>query len=149
MSRNAPYVELARCTGHCCKSFPLPVTMAVLRADVEAVAAGDITARHFQDGAQVLDMLIPLGEPTGDVQKDRYTCRHHGADGNCGIYETRPRMCSEYPYGQPCRIEGCTRVIEELVTIRPRGLLNKAKLWETINAVQAKIEEGSYDGKKK
>jgi Fe-S-cluster containining protein len=36
-----------------------------------------------------------------------YTCRNLTADGNCAIYATRPRMCSEYPYGKPCLYADC------------------------------------------
>ncbi len=51
------------------------------------------------------DMLIFRGERDGT---NFYDCRHLGPDQNCQIYETRPRMCSAYPYGRRCSQAACT-----------------------------------------
>lgn len=57
-------------------------------------------------------MLIPLrsGTPYEAEQNSTgvmleayvYTCRHLQLNGDCGIYEDRPAMCRDYPYGQVC-----------------------------------------------
>jgi Fe-S-cluster containining protein len=76
------------------------------------------------EAAVLADMLIPLGTSTyGDGEKSfLYTCRHHDTEtGDCRIYETRPMMCSEYPYGNECAIEGCTaenKGVDPLTQIR-------------------------------
>lgn len=68
------------------------------------------------DGEMIADMVIPIHwaatERDGRHYFDRafhtYTCRHHLPNGDCGIYERRPRMCADFPYDRPCPIDGCT-----------------------------------------
>lgn len=92
---------MSRCTGHCCRAFPLSCTLEELRApDTKLI-----------DAAFVADMLIPLGKrpgPSGEL-REVYTCRHLSAGGDCTVYERRPRVCWEYPYSRECNVEGCTR----------------------------------------
>lgn len=64
----------------------------------------------------IAPMVIYLGESWWDIQGERreapghyYTCKHYDCSSqNCGIYEHRPRMCSEYPYGRDCNYLDCT-----------------------------------------
>ena len=52
------------------------------------------------------------------TEQHYWTCSNHDrATGNCAIYDTRPRMCKEYPYGRPCGYIDCTQK-DELVQIR-------------------------------
>src|ERR1700690_370117 len=88
----------ARCTGHCCRRFPLNITMDKLKENAAAFGG---------DYALILDMIIQLPDAPDD-HGPRYTCRHLLASGDCGIYETRPKLCSEFPYGRDCNVEGCT-----------------------------------------
>ncbi len=38
-----------------------------------------------------------------------YTCKLFDAEaGNCTAYDTRPKVCSGYPYGRPCLYTECT-----------------------------------------
>jgi Fe-S-cluster containining protein len=37
-----------------------------------------------------------------------YACRHVQLNGDCGIYEDRPRMCRVYPNGSECAFADCT-----------------------------------------
>lgn len=87
---------------------------------------GDIA--HLLDERQITMMLVPLaatiealppdlraiyGETLHDAHKPGgyfYTCRHFDEAGDCSIYESRPNMCREYPYGraQGCQYAGCT-----------------------------------------
>ena len=97
-----------RCTGHCCKRIDLPYTHAEVK---EMQSSGVyklpgskhiVTDRDTINGAPgyteikaVVDAMIPL-------EKDNiYACSHF-KNGNCGIYETRPNLCGNYPYGKRC-----------------------------------------------
>ena len=119
-----PEVEVTRCTGHCCRAF---VLMGYSPAEIEQrVLRPDPDQPEMQDGVQVLEMVIPLGEfasveeagqgvastadPTGKMSHF-YTCRHYKHE-QCAIYESRPAMCRDYPYrNEPCRYVGCTRTV--------------------------------------
>ncbi len=110
---------MSRCTGHCCKNFPLPIRPDELPALQAAI--DNNTARRFADQDTIIPMLIYLGPqqyPDGRAG-GRYTCKHLQPNNDCAIYETRPRMCSEYPYGNPCDHvgKGCTYEPEQLVKI--------------------------------
>lgn len=61
-------------------------------------------AKNCLDGDYIRDMLrFREWTPDGAI----FDCKHF--DGrNCTAYESRPRMCSGYPYGGACRVEGCT-----------------------------------------
>jgi Fe-S-cluster containining protein len=103
-----------RCKGHCCRAFPLSRTLAELEASAKAELAGvtvfvDDAGQErclIEDAALVVDMVIPLGRhrvsPSSGhefaEEREMYTCRHLQPNGDCGIYERRPRVCSEYPY---------------------------------------------------
>jgi len=104
------------CTGTCCAAFRIPHTPASLK---RAVRQGRVL-----DGDQLLDMLIPL-TPKEARERNRqfggdgdnpfpwsdrghhFTCRHWDEDTRlCTIYEERPMMCREFPYGKDCPF-GC------------------------------------------
>lgn len=95
-----PGDEVARCTGHCCRSFIIRRSMEAIRAEAED---GDA------DSATMVDMVIPV-RVTAGVQV--YDCRHLRANGDCSIYESRPRMCRDYPGSSKCTFDGCTRLTE-------------------------------------
>lgn len=88
---------MTRCTGQCCEQFVLSsgghgIDMDQLRAD----------PLRWKDGLIVLYMLIPLGE-------GRFNCKHFDrGTRDCTIYERRPQMCRDYPYGRACPRDGCT-----------------------------------------
>lgn len=100
-------IELARCTGHCCRGFNVPVIEAYGGLDKFRAAWAD---EADSEARIIADMLTPLPKATID-DPQTYDCKHHkAATGDCGIYATRPRMCSAFPYdGQPCEKPGCTR----------------------------------------
>lgn len=98
-----------RCTGHCCKAFTLPISPDELKAK----------AGVYRDGHIIADMAVYLGTGTHDLKTGEfvkqensgwhvYGCRHLQGNGDCGIYENRPFMCRDYPYGHPCKFENCT-----------------------------------------
>ena len=89
----------SRCTGHCCKRFMME----------------DSDCSVLEDGEILRDMLIPLG--LSDVDEDGdlldlpvefFTCRHLQQNGDCGIYQTRPQMCRDYPSVVDCEYTNCT-----------------------------------------
>lgn len=92
---------MSRCTGHCCARFYV---------SVDALTDPD---RLVEDGEYIADMLVPLEVPVDATKQWACTCRHF--DGaNCRAYDSRPRMCRNYPYGGPCAYPGCTLVqVEE------------------------------------
>ncbi len=83
-----------RCTGRCCRGFSLPYSPTGLAS---RAAAGGI-----EDGEQIAAMVIPLGESPTLPGHWRYDCRNLLPSGDCAVYESRPRMCSRYPYGRHC-----------------------------------------------
>lgn len=107
-----------RCVGHCCQKFTIPYEPEQLRAaelQVEAWrAAGADQSRwpEFTRGLAVPEdietigaMVVYLGQEDGSPY---YTCKHFDeATSNCAIYETRPRMCSAFPYGRRCPYDAC------------------------------------------
>jgi Fe-S-cluster containining protein len=123
-------VEVARCTGHCCKDFTLP--LSPLELNHQAARARLRKSRwNPEEILKVADMVIflrtdnvapqrPRGQRKVRGTKDQYktathhyTCRHHDtATGNCMNYENRPAMCSGYPYGRVCQYKACTRRCE-------------------------------------
>lgn len=102
-----------RCSGHCCKRFPLPFGPVELWTEYLEVRASDKVVRHDPvEIVKVAEMVVYLGATyappgaifhNGTTIKHYYTCRYHdAATGDCKNYENRPNMCSDYPYGQPC-----------------------------------------------
>lgn len=81
-----------RCTGRCCRGFPLPYSPTALANQ----------ATTIEDGVQIAAMVIPRGEYPERPGFWRYDCKNLLPSGDCVVYETRPRMCSDYPYGLPC-----------------------------------------------
>lgn len=115
---------MSRCTGHCCRRFPLPVSLDELRerqAQPEAPPDVVYVKPRVRDGDYLLAMLVELGQ--GYYLNGEpcwyYTCRHHDVHtGDCLAYDSRPWMCSAYPYGLMCTIDGCTAENRGLVQIR-------------------------------
>lgn len=84
-----------------------------LKRNYEAWRAGKETwiddagteMNHSEDIFLVYPMAIPLNE---DPKCCVYTCKHLKQNGDCGIYENRPRMCINYPYETECTFKDCT-----------------------------------------
>ena len=112
-----------RCKGHCCKLFFLNYSPEELwTAYGEWVAlqedkrpGGRIINREIYLVAPMvrLEEVFKPGEtdPMGVVCKKTsyfYSCAHQNDNGDCGIYQHRPVMCVNYPYGKRCVYDGCT-----------------------------------------
>ena len=93
-------VEGSRCSGHCCKRFHLKESVL------------DSITKTYDgpwDGDIIVDMLILLEWYDDDRGGGAFTCRHFDTEtNNCQIYDRRPGMCRNYPYGEECSFEGCT-----------------------------------------
>jgi Fe-S-cluster containining protein len=107
--------DISECPGLCCAAFYWPHTLTETR---KRAAANRLT-----DGAQIADMLIPLTPKQAKERhvafggthdwmkwKDRghhFTCKNWDEDTRlCRIYEDRPTMCRDFPYGNDCPM-GC------------------------------------------
>ena len=53
----------------------------------------------------VAPMLVPLRRIRGEWL---YTCKHLRKNGDCGIYEFRPRMCRDFPGESACPFPICS-----------------------------------------
>lgn len=127
----------SRCSGQCCNAFTLPCTPEQIVEAIEHLKRCEVDPEYkatFLSGGgpniwlpmeytTILPMLIPIvyamegdqhpSNPTHSIEKGRdgwyYTCVHFDdRTGNCNIYDHRPRMCSEYPYGNTCTYVDCT-----------------------------------------
>lgn len=103
------------CTGACCAVFYLS----------EHRDTREEWPTRIKDGEFIADMVIPLTWPEARKRAERfgntftdagrrsaghlYTCRHWDEETRlCKSYETRPGLCRNYPYGDPCSLgQGC------------------------------------------
>ena len=149
-----------RCTGHCCRSFYLPYSPKELEAKYR-LWQGSSATRFVKNGLKdnrgavpediwlIYPMVEYLGmkqpfkkvNPSNDAllgRSDRghyYSCKHFDDKAKkCTIYEIRPRICRDYPYGSKCEYEGCTwkkvRAMKETkaaTAARKKGLLKEKR----------------------
>lgn len=92
---NSNFGSVEQCNGMCCARFPLgenhEEVMALLKSG------------SVQDGFKILDMITHI-PPDDQIPYSTYTCRHWNTDSRrCVVYESRPFMCSDYPYDTMCR----------------------------------------------
>lgn len=92
-----------RCTGHCCRQFSIEYPYQEVMADYKRHERDPASAR-IPDIGVIGKMLVPLGTFRG---QELFTCRHHSASGDCTIYETRPRMCRDFPGPAACPYRNC------------------------------------------
>lgn len=114
-----PVEAPARCSGHCCRGFTMPQSPERIWAMYEDwLKQSNGSFAMVNDIHLVAPMLVYLGVtdkyvsgakiPNGEVLH-LYTCKHHDEKtGNCSIYEHRPQMCRDYPYGYACTFKDCT-----------------------------------------
>lgn len=102
---------MSRCTGHCCKKFPLPCTPEELKENYRAWVNSEPQDKNGREMIAEIWLIAPMVRKIAERDIGAYyTCAHHQPNGDCAIYDIRPRMCSEYPYGNPCEHidKGCT-----------------------------------------
>lgn len=113
--------EIKRCTGHCCEMFFLPFTPRQLKKlkklkrkkRMHPYLKGNhvINSRHnYEDMDTIMNMVIPISPSREKLNShigesaskngNWYTCKNFDKETrNCKIYNTRPRMCRDFPYG--------------------------------------------------
>ena len=91
-----------RCTGNCCRGFSLEQPLSVVEAEYAKTKNGEQS--FIPDVTIIREMLIPLGVFKG---QELFTCKHLGKNGDCGIYEVRPKMCRDFPGPNPCPYRNC------------------------------------------
>ena len=104
-----------RCTGHCCVDIQIPLSPSDLSRSCEAQKRGD-TEYISDDGSRkgivqdchILNYILCCPSKLPDGVTWQYQCSKLLENGDCGIYEARPEMCRDYPYGHTCKIPGCT-----------------------------------------
>lgn len=111
--------------GKCCRNFILPFSIHQLR---RAYTAWRNQQNYYmwrgkklgipRDVHLIYPMVIPLfggRKQNWEPQQKRvcngiyhYTCKHFDKKtSNCTIYESRPQVCVDYPYGRPCNYKNC------------------------------------------
>lgn len=111
------------CTGHCCASFCIPQSPAQL-AEM-ALDPDDLDAAFLRDALVDAELLFD--------GRWGYECRHFVRDepgartGRCSVYEARPAMCRDYPYGKPCTHPGCTLDPDARPDVVVGALLRRAR----------------------
>ena len=93
-----------RCTGHCCRGFSLEYPLKVVREEAEKERRDSSYKSFIPKLLTIDDMLIPLGVFRG---QELFTCKHLSTTGDCGIYESRPQMCRDFPGPRPCPYKNC------------------------------------------
>lgn len=79
--------------GACCD----PVTLA--DASVEAIFDPELDPALSPQGALLRDIWEPLGPLRGYPGFTALRCLHYDVESRlCGIYESRPPVCREYPF---------------------------------------------------
>ena len=109
-----------RCTGHCCRRFTLRQSPVELWENYQTwLERIRVTGGSWQGILEEIWVIAPMvrylgstytdvnGEPAAE-EKHWYRCIHLADGRECAIYEHRPRMCREYPYGKACKYHGCT-----------------------------------------
>lgn len=98
-----------RCSGHCCQHFTLPWPDDQLPNILWAHKAGAV-AWQDPEWLFIVNMTVPIHQHD-PLYRFTYTCRHFDQpSGNCTIYDDRPEMCRNYPYGRRCEDPDCTLV---------------------------------------
>lgn len=108
-----------RCTGHCCRGFSLEHPHEVVKREFAKWKTDPSTSTLIPNVEIIADMLVPLGVFRG---QELFTCRHLSKEGNCTIYETRPKMCRDFPGPDPCKYRNCA-------SHGPQSALKKAINW--------------------
>jgi len=133
-----------RCTGHCCKHFRLPIPYEKLQDAFIAKTENNRAWYAEKYGTPLpsqVEIIAPMVIPLDDGY---YTCRHLKKNGDCGIYEFRPDMCREFPYGRTCQIPECTW--DEAKTVKESPLPDLRVLQDKPLAIDPSVVSITYEG---
>lgn len=114
-------MSCGNCDGRCCSIFNYPHTPEFLKFRHESLNGYPddkmlsemlvrLTPKEAIERAEKFGVVPPRGmtreqwaEKTGPV----YTCKHWDEETRlCTVYDKRPQMCRDYPYGKRCQ-HGC------------------------------------------
>lgn len=99
---------MSRCTGHCCKSFWLPLSPMEFSFQSKKLGLGKPIKWISEEFRKISEMVI-FQRPNDNGSGYRYTCKYFDTKtNNCINYKNRPDMCRDYPYGGTCKYKGCT-----------------------------------------
>lgn len=142
---------MKRCTGHCCEYIDIPLSPADLAVALErhetwrrwgAPPTADECecdesvgfecrpcAEHLDwqpvpPIPQHVEIIAPMLTHIETVDgRAYYSCNNFDTETrDCLIYETRPDMCSNYPYGRGCTQPECTWTEQRRDTLRAERL---------------------------
>lgn len=110
-----------RCNGLCCKRFIIDHSPEEIAKSTDPDAP-ILIAMLIHHGTVTKNMVQPNGETAADdyPQLHIYSCKHLQINGNCEIYEKRPKMCADFPYGGICLFKNCewSKVNHEAAKVR-------------------------------
>ncbi|MEE8360819.1 MAG: YkgJ family cysteine cluster protein [Gemmatimonadales bacterium] len=121
--------EAIRCNqcGDCCEQFTMrqsPFELANSAAQLHrwdahqlAYPPGEVRAekawhRWAKEAPIPLRSLPHFDHDTPWEYRCRFFVRDDPDHGHCGVYEARPPMCSNYPYGRPSTFDRCSWNVE-------------------------------------
>lgn len=123
-------IECNRC-GNCCESMVLDFDPADrlnwLKADPDRCIGDPHDHLTHEESVAQGEMILEMLESTGEVNdrgEKKYKCLNFSRDvegkGLCGVYASRPGLCSRFPYGAPSSFPGCSwdvRVVAKLLPV--------------------------------
>lgn len=142
--------EEGRCTGQCCRSFPLNIDFT-LQADqvINILRNGKPNGVKMQEGEAIADMIIPIYGPwpAADPQA-RFTCKHFDGS-NCNNYQQRPWLCRDHGVGSKCDHVGKGCTIDQAKALRklvaeywPTRSDKDTRDWMKVAVRKQRIKEG-------
>lgn len=113
------------CPGSCCAVFWLPRDVPDTVADAAFIRDMRIELTPEQAAERWEKFIGPLPpkpmNPSVTVNttgRATYTCRHWDEETRlCGVYDQRPMLCRDYPYGRGCS-HGCSYQVSEAIGAR-------------------------------
>jgi Fe-S-cluster containining protein len=133
---------MSECAGYCCAVFTFTSTPAQIRERIaekkcsrdDPMLADMLIPLSFEDAqARAAEFHLPSSPAIAEVARwtedtPLYTCKHWDETTRlCTIYESRPMMCRDFPYGRECG-HGCgfcnaddPTVMDRYVTTETQG----------------------------
>ena len=98
-----------RCTGHCCESPTIHGYDFQMLYDIRNNHYKGMNCTQKSDLAFIIKNWNPKYDNSKKPVHAVFECSlWDKSSGNCTIYDKRPSICMEYPYGKPCKVPNCT-----------------------------------------
>lgn len=125
-----------RCKGDCCKHFYLPLSPQELQDSYNRSKGVLKDNGTIYKDIETIAQMVELVEIVDNSYF--YKCNHLTTNGDCGIYSTRPWMCSAYPYDSRCLYPTCNwRSKRAHKNLRKYGQNCKKLPWATKESIIA------------